>query len=301
MWVAPDSRSPDEPVTVAQAGPPPGQQPARPNPPPLPIPLRPFTSFDVVDGAIGVLKSSPRMVLSLAVVFVVPVELLVAWFDHGASGRAGIAGSYRLLIAQVDNGGGVRGADAIVLLGLVSLSLTFLAGAIGYVVASWYGGRQPSIAEAVMAPLRRGPALVGAWLGVHAIEAVGTIAGGAPGVLLMAVLMVTAPAIVVEGLGPVAGMRRSWRLTAGRYGATFGVALLIALVDGVLTIALSPVGSVLDAIGGGLTADLVCTAGASMVTMSFVAAATTLVYLDRRVRAEGLDLELGISEHLGAS
>jgi hypothetical protein len=35
--------------------------------------------------------------------------------------------------------------------------------------------------------------------------------------------------------------------------------------------------------------------------MSFVAAATTLVYLDRRVRAEGLDLELGISEHLGAS
>jgi len=80
-----------------------------------------------------------------------------------------------------------------------------------------------------------------------------------------------------------------------------GVVLLMVLVDGVLTIALSPIGALVDAVGGGVLGDMICTAGASMITMSFVASATTLVYLDRRVRAEGLDLELGIAEHFRAS
>ena len=306
MWVAPDSRSPDEQVLGARVtAAPPAPDDARSGPsrtpPPLPVPLRPLTAFDVVDGAIGVIKSSPGTVLAVAAVFVVPVELLVAWFDNGATGRAGVAGSFRLIAAQIDDAGGARGLDAWVLLALVSLSLTFLAGAIGFLVASWYGGQNPSIAETIAAALRRGPALVGAWCCVHAIEAVATVAGGAPGVLMMVLFLVTAPAIVVEGLGPLTGMRRSWRLTSSRYGASFGVALLIALVDGVLTVALSPIGALLDAVGAGLAADLLCTAAASVVTMSFVAAATTLVYLDRRVRAEGLDLELGITEHLSAS
>jgi hypothetical protein len=234
-------------------------------------------------------------------VFVVPVELLVAWFDHAATGRAGVPGSFRLIAAGIDDAGGARGIDALVLLALVSLSLMFLAGAMGHLVASWYGGSSPTAADTVMASRRRGPALIGAWIGVHADEVVATVAGAAPGLLMMVLFLVTAPAIVVEGLGPLKGMGRSWRLTSGRYGACFGAALLIALVDGVLTIALSPMAALLDAVGAGLASDLLCTAAASMVTMSFVASATTLVYLDRRVRAEGLDLELGISEHLGAS
>jgi hypothetical protein len=215
MWVAPDSRSPDEQVLgarVTAAPPTPAPEDARPGrsrtPPPLPVPLRPLTAFDVVDGGIGVIKSSPGTVLAVAAVFVVPVELLVAWFDHGATGRAGVAGSFRLFAAQIDDAGGARGLDAWVLLALVSLSLTFLAGAIGYLVASWYGGRNPSITETIGAALRRGPALAGAWCLVHAIEAVATGAGAAPGVLMMALFLVTAPAIVVEGLGPLTGKRR---------------------------------------------------------------------------------------------
>jgi hypothetical protein len=305
MWVAPDSRSPDEHVRdarVAAAPPEPDRDHAGDRrTPPLPVPLRPLTPFDVVDGAIGVLKSAPATVLAIAAVFVVPVELLVAWFDNGASGRAGVAGSFRLIAAEIDDAGGARGTDAWLLLALVSLSLMFLAGAIGFLVASWYGGRSPSIADSVGASLRHGPALLVAWCAVHAIEVVATLAGAAPGVLMMVLFLVTAPAIVVEDLGPFAGMRRSWRLTSSRYGASFGVALLIALVDGVLTVALSPVGALLDSVGAGLVADMLCTAAASMVTLGFVASATTLVYLDRRVRAEGLDLELGISEHLDAT
>ena len=39
---------------------------------------------------------------------------------------------------------------------------------------------------------------------------------------------------------------------------------------------------------------------AAVVTAPFVAAATTLLYLDLRVRAEGLDIELGIAERMHA-
>ena len=306
MWVAPDSRSSDEQLPSARsaaassATTAPAPTDRTRTPPPLPIALRPFTAFDIVDGAIGVLKAAPLTVLSAAAVFVVPVELLVAWFDHGASGRSGIAGSFRLIASQVDDAGGARGLDAWLLLGLVSLSLTFLAGALGFLVASWYGGRNPTIAETVLAPLHRGPTLVVAWCGVHAVEAVLGLAGGLPGLLVMPLFALTAPAIVVEDLGPFAGIRRSWRLSLSRFGSAVGVIVLIALVDVVLTVALSPIGALLGAAGAGMAADLLCTAAASMVTMSFVAAATTLLYLDRRVRAEGLDLELGITEHFRA-
>jgi ABC-type dipeptide/oligopeptide/nickel transport system permease subunit len=82
-----------------------------------------------------------------------------------------------------------------------------------------------------------------------------------------------------------------------RYGAVLGAGLLIAVVSTALTIALSGLGLAFSFLSFGWIIDVICRAASSLVTEPFVAAATTLVYLDLRIRAEGLDLELDIAEH----
>jgi hypothetical protein len=72
-------------------------------------------------------------------------------------------------------------------------------------------------------------------------------------------------------------------------------------VSSLLTIALSGLGLAFSFLSFGWVIDVVCRGASALVTVPFVAAATTLVYLDLRVRGEGLDLELDIAEHFAAS
>jgi hypothetical protein len=136
-----------------------------------------------------------------------------------------------------------------------------------------------------------------AWVVVHAIEAVGLLGLLVGEIFLMPLFVVVAPAIVVEGLGPWRGIRRSMRLTQARYGAVLGIALLVAVADLILTVALSGIGLLFEFFDWGWIVSAVCSAGSSLITVPFVAGAATLLYFDLRVRSEGLDLELGIAVH----
>jgi hypothetical protein len=118
-----------------------------------------------------------------------------------------------------------------------------------------------------------------------------------PALFVMPLFLVTAPAIVIERLGPWKGVRRSWQLTRVRYSAILGAAILIAIVSTVLTVALSGLSLAFSFFSFGWIIDVVCRGASSLVTEPFVAAAATLVYFDLRIRAEGLDLELDIAEH----
>jgi len=75
-----------------------------------------------------------------------------------------------------------------------------------------------------------------------------------------------------------------------------GAALLIAAVSSSLTLALSGLGLVFEFLSFGWIIDAVCRAASGLITVPFVGAATTLAYLDIRIRAEGLDLELDFAE-----
>jgi hypothetical protein len=108
-----------------------------------------------------------------------------------------------------------------------------------------------------------------------------------------------APAIVVETLGPIQGMRRSARLIKPRLFPVLGIALLSGLIASFVGSALGFVpqlaaflvglrwGWLLLAVGGIVT---------SIVTTPFVAIVATLVYFDGRIRHEGLDLAIMASE-----
>src|SRR5207302_7955374 len=62
-----------------------------------------------------------------------------------------------------------------------------------------------------------------------------------PGLIGMAVVVAVAPAIVIEGLGPVRGMRRSARLMWARVWAVLGVAILSGLLASAVGSALGTV------------------------------------------------------------
>ena len=81
--------------------------------------------------------------------------------------------------------------------------------------------------------VRRSPAVLVAWTVVHLAELVGVLGLFIGALWVMGGLLVTIPAMVVEGIGPIAAVRRSWQLTAARRWPMVGVGVFV----GALTVA----------------------------------------------------------------
>ena len=112
---------------------------------------------------------------------------------------------------------------------------------------------------------------------------------------VMTLFVVVAPAIVVERLGPIAGMARSWRLTTARFFPVMGVALLAGLLSYILgQILVTPFTFVALAIGFHWGWIIVSASSivAALITQPFVAIVATLIYFDLRIRKEGFDLQM---------
>ncbi|WP_415840795.1 glycerophosphoryl diester phosphodiesterase membrane domain-containing protein, partial [Nocardiopsis rhodophaea] len=119
------------------------------------------------------------------------------------------------------------------------------------------------------------------------------------------------PVAVLERLGPGQSLARSWRLTRGSWWRVFGIlllsALVAALVSGILSTPFSLVGMVaaitapgaawVYVVGG--TTSFVGTVIAGALTVPFVVGVTTLLYVDLRMRREGLDLRLQAAAQSG--
>jgi len=124
-------------------------------------------------------------------------------------------------------------------------------------------------------------------------------------------LFLVPSAIIVEGIGVRAGIARSWRLTRGRFWSTLGILVVISVgfsvVAQIISIPLSlgtslfstviaPTGSLEPgAIAGFIGVQLIGQAGILLVQcIALVVQSTSavLVYVDARMRVEGLDHDL---------
>ena len=113
------------------------------------------------------------------------------------------------------------------------------------------------------------------------------------------------PALVLERSGVGTAFGRSRALVKGAWWRTFGVLLLAAVISAIINWIIGIPFGVLGAATTGFSADPTATLSAgslvlstigaiiaSTITLPFVAAVTVLVYVDRRMRAEGMDIEL---------
>lgn len=123
-------------------------------------------------------------------------------------------------------------------------------------------------------------------------------------------LMLAPAAIVVEQRGVYDGLLRSWQLTRNNWWRIFGITLVVAIMVGVIgQIVQIPVSLAAGAIGAvvsphpdpeSITSTLVLTTVISTaiaalvgsITFAFQASVSGLLYMDLRMRRDGLDVEL---------
>jgi len=265
---------------------------------------RPLTISDVLDGAFQIIKARPRTIIAIAAWFVLPVGLLIAVADVGVLGGDLITTLSDPATYEEGNTANSDGGFGFTILSILVSSglVTLIAAPIARVVDSWHKGRDLSARQAFMALGSSWLTVVGSFVLVHLLEAVGTLLLVLPGLVAMVFMLVVTPVVAIEGVGPVAAMRRSYELVKHRFWTVLWIALLSALVANILSALLPLLPLALTALfgfGGEQYVIAVGTIAASLLTLPFVAASAVLVYFDLRVRAEGLDIQAALGEHFG--
>lgn len=258
-------------------------------------PLEPATLTDMLDGGWRLLHEQPGTVLALSAACLVPATVLAglasAAVDADVSTLLTIPGT------GSDSTGDVFPWVALLATALAaalrSLGILFLGVALTEVVTARQWGSRLGAKAAMGSALRRSGAVLGAW----PLLAGGAVVSYAVCFLPLSVWLtftaVVAPAIAAERIGPIAAIGRSMRLVTRRFWMALGVVLLSSLVATVLTwiLTLLP-----QALAEGLpwgarwAVNSVATALAAMLTAGPLVTSSVLLYLDLRVRTEGLDL-----------
>jgi hypothetical protein len=259
-----------------------------------PLPLHPMTVSDVLDGAFKLYKANARTLILITAVFIVPVQLAAAFAQRDVFGGRSVIDAINdptSVRAQQSSSGQNFGALFAIL--AAAFVMPYVAGAISRVVSGSYLGEQMSAGDALRATGRRWWALIAAWFMVHVLEGIALLLCIFPVFFVMPLFVAVAPAIVVEGLGPIQGMRRSARLIKPRIFPVLGIALLAGLLAQFVGSALGFVPQVAAFAIGLEWGWLLLAAGSiitGLVTAPFVAIVATLVYFDGRIRNEGFDL-----------
>jgi hypothetical protein len=311
--------------------PPPGPGPRYSDSAPKPgvIPLRPLGLGEILDGSFAAIRRNPKATLGIAAIImtisaVITSSLTVSLINLPSPGQNLSSQQAAHLLSQIF-------ADALPVLG-VTVLLTIvvqavLAGLLAPVIAREVSGQRISAGDAWRAAAPRLPSVLLATLlvvlaGLGPLLVLGLIlligfAAGAPPVIYVAIgvpgffvavvlsiwfstmFSLVTPVVVLERERPAAALARSWRLVRRSFWRVFGILLLASLIVAVASAILQLPFTFLSTLFGGATGfsagtviAVIGTIAAGTVTRPISAAVTVLLYVDMRMRKEGLDLAL---------
>jgi hypothetical protein len=260
-----------------------------------PLPMYPMAVGDILDAIFRLLRANAKALAPVLLLIAFPFEAIAAYNSRNGPSLGQAFGNIGNTQSEPAISSSERAVAYLVIL-VVALMTPVVAGFVCRTVAASYLGEQFAAGQVVKTSARSVLALIAASFLVHICELVGSIFCLIPGIGLMALFVATAPAIVIEGLGPLQGMRRSWRLVRPRFWPVVGTVLLVGLM---VTIMVSIVGTVPEQIvnyAAGSHAGAVAEAvlGTCTQAFSWAVAATlaTLTYFNQRIRTEGLDLQV---------
>lgn len=119
---------------------------------------------------------------------------------------------------------------------------------------------------------------------------------------------VASPAMVLENLGVFAAIGRSWSLTRGNFWRLFGIniltAIITSMVAGIFGGIAGALGAIFVVVGSSSPEDIIASLNttyiltmvmstiAQLLILPFTSSINALLYIDLRMRKEGLDVEL---------
>jgi hypothetical protein len=281
---------------------------------PGPVRFRPMPLPELLDELFRLYRRHFSLIIGVALIVVLPSLLWTL-----------ITGTYKLTSTSIANiftstGGGVTpsfnstqfsslfGTLAIGGIGGLIL-LPFTVGAVYRAVTDVALGRAVTVGGVLRETLAKYFPLLGlvgifyllaiAWVFA---EIIGFVLLVIPGLIVLGVaiylgvrwLLVVA-AMMAEDVGPINGMRRSWNLVGGMWWRTFGIVIVLAILQVVINLALGLLVTIILSVG--LSGDLRLAVAAIVSTLlnALVSPIFTiglvLLYFDLRVRKEGLDLD----------
>ena len=109
-------------------------------------------------------------------------------------------------------------------------------------------------------------------------------------------LLFAPQAIVLENMGGIDGLRRSWRLVRGSFWRVLGITLVISVLVAIIgqgpAYVIAIAASLLPSPVLGLVVNATAQSLVNVVVLPLQFAAFTLLYYDLRIRKEGFDLQL---------
>lgn len=262
--------------------------------------LRPLSFGEILDGAFVLYRRHLSKLFLATLLPFLPIVLF--WVFVGAA-----------LGASLDVGA-LAGALNLAITPYSILATIVVWGALMHMASQAYLGGDVSVGGGYRVALRRFFPLLVSGVVVYALFFVGLVLLVVPGVIAAIVFFAAWQAVVIEGRGPFSAMGRSRQLARGAWGHILGVAfvaVVIAFMPSMLGTAAvigffgmeafsRPAVEIAATLGWAFIAMNVLGTLLSALTYPYFATVMTLLYYDRRVRTEALDLEIA-TERLGAA
>lgn len=275
------------------------EPPARVGAPRLPVPLRPMTTSDLLDGGFAILKNRPAAVFGACALVIVPLRVAEAFLQRNALSNSTLnvlfndtstSSSPR---SSTASGGDVLAVYAGLILG--TLAVYFAGAVIARMVSAWYAGGELSAGETLKAVFQASPVIVAVWFVLLIPNAAGYAAGCIGWFFVNPLFIVAVPVVMIEGLGPIKAISRSVQLVGRRYLWVVLYGLVITIMAYFARNALTLVPQFLGVTLPSPWNWIALSAGQTIVELIItpaVAGVAVLLYLDLRIRTEGLDIEL---------
>jgi len=266
-------------------------------------PLRPLGVGETLDVAIKLYRRNATTLWTIVALVVIPLQILDVIIRR-VSLPSDVFLSNGTLYSF--SGQGTGSVIVVVLASFLVAVATYIAtGAVFEALISAYLGRPTTWRSSLAHAQTRAASLI--WLAVltTVFVMIGFILLVLPGIWLLVAISVAVPALMFEGVGGFAAMKRSMELVDGRWWATLGRLLAAYVLLFAVLFGITALGS---AIASGVTLHnvtlFVALGGllnviATILIAPFVAAVLTVIYIDLRVRKEALDIELVAREFSG--
>ena len=265
--------------------------------------LRPLGVGETLDAAIKLYRRNATTLWTIVAIVVIPLQILDTIVR-----RVSLPSDVFLSGGTLYSfSGQSTGSVIVVALAsfLVAVATYIATGGVFEALISSYLGRPATWRKSLQHAGTRAGSLI--WLAVLSVVFVfiGFILLFIPGLWLLVAISVAVPALMFEGVGGFAAMKRSMDLVDGRWWATFG-RLLAAYV--LLFAVLFGITALIGAIASGVTLHNVtlyetliglANVIAYILVTPFVSAVLTVIYIDLRVRKEALDLALVAQQFTG--